>query len=505
MSKLATIQIFHRCLVVKAQDIGVYNIITRYCHHHLFKPKMAVSHGHVETSETEGDYFYIARECAYEVMLHKSHLEAIKTELRLAGVLVNTIDVKSKHKPKRVRFKTGFSLMEPAGSKYEWQNQAAPLVVANDHNIFELQMGKGKSIGAMKGVVLRAELPIFITKPAYMSKWAMDITNGLKLVKDENFVVVNELKQLEVLARDGGDPSTKAYLISSFVINAYIKMWSENPDYIHPSEIMERLGAGITVYDEAHELFRMQYWSYMGLNSPAVLDLSGTLIPDDTFLKKRYAERFPTDAKFQMELDVYTDVVGLAFRIGDRKIAQRVNRLKMYNHHVFESKIMKKPRTLENYFDLLYKTLKRWYLDGYKEGQKALFLFYMRDMCDKFTEYLKRKGLHQKIVRYINGDSFEDAIQGDIIVSTHGKSGTAVDIPGLIVNIICVSMSASQKSLQMFGRTRDGCIARWGINPTVIYPICVDIPKQISTYNERRKLLTGRVNSMITTNSGIII
>lgn len=359
---------------------------------------------------------------------------------------------------------------------------------------------------AEKGVIRKGVIPAYITKPAYMAKWRGDVEEDMGLVVDTDFFVIDSVDRLMNMIHYGGDPATKAYLISSFCIDNYIHRWAANPeDYVDPDQIWEALGVGICVYDEAHEVFRMQYWSVLALAPNCILDLSATLLPDDPFLKARYAERFPTESRLSMDYNAYVDVIGLAFTMEDRKIAQRINRQPMYQHHVFESKVMKQKRTLNRYFDMLYKILDKWYLRDRKEGQKALIMLATRNMCTEFWQYVKLKCPDLDVQRYIEGDKYEVAKEADIIISTPGKSGTGVDYIGLVLNIIAVSVNASQKSMQMLGRTRDACITRWGIHPKVIYPICTNIPKQVTYYNRRRKLLAGRVNSMITMNTGIVI
>ncbi|MGL5648939.1 MAG: DEAD/DEAH box helicase family protein [Clostridium sp.] len=510
MSTVITMRVLRRCVeCVSTTSIG-YKVMEQFCRRALFKPAYSPppqDNRYAEPPDpNDGDFFYIPNERLSTILIHPSMATKLKEELGLNRILVTMYEDRAKIIPgKKVKFRPNFRMVEPEDSKYAWQNAAAPLIVSGDHNVFELQTGKGKTIAAEKGVALRQRLPMFITKPAYLAKWKSDIAGDLNLTEGEDFFLIDSVDTLEDLVRKGGKPTAKAYLCSSFTIDRFIQKWMHEVDSIHPNKILPSLGVDITVYDEAHELFRMQYWSYIALNANAVLDLSGTLKPDDPFLKKRYLERFPENVRLEMELDIFIDVVGLAFGMSDRKVVRRVNSQRMYAHHVFEKGIMKRKQMMYRYFDMLYRILDKWYIAEFQPGQKALYLFYTREMCTLFATYLRNKTQGLRIYRYIQDDDFAETENADVIVSTHGKSGTAVDYKGLILNVIAVSLNASQKSLQMLGRTRDGCIERWGIHPKVVYPICMDIPKQVSVYNQRRKLLTGRVRSLITMNSGVVI
>lgn len=509
MSNVIKITRLNRCLECVSESSTGFKILERYCRNNLFKPAVG-GQGDPRYAPPpdpdNGEFFYIANERLSTILIHYSQLEKLKTELRLNGCMVSFYEDKAKPKPgKKIRFKPSFKMVEDEGSKYEWQNDATPLIVTGDHNIFELQPGKGKTVAAEKGVVLRQRLPMFITKAAYLPKWKMDIEKDLCLVEGEDFFIIENVKMMEKLVKLGGIPTAKAYLCSSHTIDLFIKKWINEVDSINPLKILPSLGVDITIYDEAHELFRMQYWSYMALNANAVLDLSGTLKPDDPFLKKRYAERFPKDCKYELEINAFVDVIGLAFSMSDRKLARKINSQRMYAHHVFEKGIMKRKQVMYRYFDMLFRILDKWFIREFQPGQKALYLFYTREMCTLFATYLRINAKGFKIYRYIQGDEFNETHNSDVIVSTHGKSGTAVDYVGLVLNVISVSINAGQKTIQMLGRTRDGCIERWGIHPKVVYPICTDVNKQISVYNQRRTLLAGRVRSMCTMNSGVTI
>lgn len=510
MSRTVQIVRYKMSIRAIADDAYSHNVVQQYCKKKLFKPAgspaVALNPYAAPVDEEEGDLFYIESEKIRTTIITRVLEKDLVNWLTLAGISC-TYSEKASYKGNRVEFPNHtLQLMEPADSKYAWQNTASVLIVEEDHNVFELQTGSGKTKTAEKGVIRKGVIPAYVTKPAYLAKWEGDVEGDMGLTVNEDFFVIDSVDRLANLIHYGGDPAAKAYLISSFCIDNYIKRWAANPeDYVDPDQIWEALGVGICVYDEAHEVFRMQYWSVLALAPNSILDLSATLLPDDPFLKARYAERFPTESRLSMDYNAYVDVIGLAFTMEDRKIAQRINRQPMYQHHVFESKVMKQKRTLNRYFDMLYKILDKWYLRDRKEGQKALIMLATRNMCTEFWQYVKLKCPDLDVQRYIEGDKYEVAKEADIIISTPGKSGTGVDYIGLVLNIIAVSVNASQKSMQMLGRTRDACITRWGIHPKVIYPICTNIPKQVTYYNRRRKLLAGRVNSMITMNTGIVI
>ena len=506
MARVIKLTYYNRAVRAFAEDQYGYNLLYKYCREHLYLTATTVVNGQIVDDPDNCEMFFIDIPRAFGVIVELSHAEQLKASVEREGFTVEEFTQEPVPGTKASFHNHTLTLYEPEGSKFSWQNDGIVAICENDHNIFELQTGKGKTKGAMKGIVVKEELPVFVTKPAYMPMWEGAIKKNLAVTEDVDFLVVNKVSTLIKLIDNPRNPKIKAYLISSYTIDSYIEQWAADPDqFTDPFDILPNLGAGIAIFDEAHEVFRKQYLSFIAMSPIAVLDLSATLLPDIAFLKKRYLERFPIDNRFLLEYNAFIDVVGLAYTMEDHKVAQRINKQSMYNHHVFESKVLKRTKTANNYFDMLYKIAVKWYLTNHKPGQKMLVTLYTRQMCEEVTKYFKAKCPNHNVVRYIDGDSYADACAGDIIISTMGKSGTGVDYVGLILNIIAVSVKASQKSLQMLGRTRDSCIDKWGIRPVVVYPICMTIPKQVTYYNLKRKLLSGRVNSMVTLNTGFCI
>lgn len=506
VARVITFKRYSRAIRASAEDQYGYNILLKYCQQHLYLTATTVVNGQIVEDIPSSEHFYIEVPLEFTIIIELTHEDQLKAAAIREGFTVN-IETVANRPGVKVDFPNHtLKLMEPEGSKYAWQNNGVIAVCENDHSIFELQPGSGKTRAAIKAIIVKATKPAFITKPAYMPMWDGALKEYLGLVENVDLVVINKLEQLVKLIDKGIDPAVRAYSISSYTIDAYIEEWAAAPsEYKDPFDIMPILGIGICIFDEAHEVFRKQYLSYIAMSPIVLLDLSATLLPDTAFLKKRYLERFPVDNRFQLEYSAFIDVVGLAYTMKDHKVAQRINKQSMYNHHVFESKVLKRTASANKYFDMLYQVAKKWYLDKYQPGQKMLITLSTRQMCEEVTAYFKARCPEHSVVRYIDGDSYKEACAGDIIISTMGKSGTGVDYVGLILNIIAVSVKASQKSLQMLGRTRDACIERWGIRPVVVYPICMTIPKQVVYYNLKRKLLAGRVNSMVTLNTGICI
>lgn len=400
---------------------------------------------------------------------------------------------------------------------WAWQNEATDLALVEGrrHTVLEVQTGRGKTKSAMKYMVKLGKRVLVITKAGYVDKWQGDLLGGLKPRPGE-FVRVKDMDELEdlfLIADAGrmnstgkGDKDIKVILISSHCIDNYIQKWCSGDFFkVSPYDFIEKLGIGLTVYDESHQLFRMNFWSFIMMDHEHVLDLSATLDPEQDFMKVRYKERFPKEARFELEYDAYVEMYGIYFNWNDPKAVGRLNRMSMYNHTEFEKLIMKKKTTESEYFNMLNRLLMPWFFENWKPGQRALVLFATKEMCTRFTRFIQGRHPGKRVERYIQGDKYDKAKTGDVIVSTRGKSGTAVDYEGLVLNLTTVAVDDKQASLQILGRTRKTTLIEWGIVPKIVFPVCRQVRKQVDYYKRKINKFEGKVTKALTMGSSFVI
>lgn len=497
----------------------------------LIQPKIERQRGKVTV--VPGDKFYVYSERHRTFYFINSHyhsvMEVIDSYTRGSG-LGNVEIVEEDVMPcdgTDVDFsKHTLNLNEPDGSEYDFQN---PIVAhtsreGHNHNILEVQTGKGKTAMAMKTIVNLGKRTLIITKPGYVDKWTGDLTNkeySLSLRPGELIRIgggksssskMDELEALIEMGRNGeleagkGRKECKVILISSKTLDNWIKHQLDNDSELVFEDFMRITGCGMLLYDESHEWFRMNYWTFMLLNPARALDLSATLIPgDDVFIKQRYDERFPKICRYNdLEYDRYIDALGIYYHTTDKKTIDRMNRMKLYNHIEFEKLIMKRKGSQAEYFKMVKDLIDMFYKNSkWEKGQRALIFFASREMCTRFTEYAKDAYPDLDVKRNIQGDKYDEFVKADIGVSTPGKSGTAVDIPGLILTIVTVCLSKEDKNLQILGRTRK--VRDWDLSPKAIFLHCQQLVKHLVYLKRRQKMFRNKVQSFKILNSKFII
>lgn len=505
---------------VRTSNISLLAAIRSY-NEQLVSPKIDRVRGRVVV--VPGDDYFITDKQRDQIVysiatwpMFKEFLEIFKRSSR-TPVKVDVAHVKKTYKGQSVKFDRHTLTLVETDEYWLWQNEASDLAALEDrhHTTFEVQMGRGKTKSAMKVMVKTGVRTIVITKAGYVAKWKGDLIDGLK-PRGGEFVVIDSLDALEDLfliavagrmnSTGKGDKDIKLILISSHCIDNYIQRWCSGEHFkVAPYDFMEKLGIGLTVYDEVHQLFRMNYWSFIGLDHCRVLDLSATLTPDQDFMKARYLERLPTESRYTLEFDAYVEMYGIYFNWADHKSVQKLNRMSMYNHTEFEKAIMRKQRSESEYFAMLNAILQPWFFKIYQPGDRALVILATKEMCTRFTKFMKMRHPGKNVQRYIQGDKYDVAKLGDVIISTKGKSGTAVDYDGLIINLTTVSVDDTQSSEQILGRTRKTTLFKRGIAPKIVYTVCKQVSKQGKYYAKRQSKFASKVTKMTTLGSSFVI
>lgn len=495
----------------------------------LIKPKIERQRGKVVVKP--GDKYYVHNEKSNRFYFINDQLEHVKQviDTQLARGLVKSFEVvydefKASSGTDVDFSKHTLNIEEPEDSDYFYQNDIVSHISRDgfNHDILEIQTGRGKTAMAMKSIVNTGKRTLLITKPGYLDKWVGDLTGdkySLSLKPGELIKIggksrrpnVKEMDALLDMGRSGEldkgqySRTCKVILISSKTFDLWIKECLKYGNEEAFETFMAVTGCGKLVYDETHEWFRNNYWTYMLLNPPRCLDLSATLVPEDPFTKDRYSERLPVKFRYnKLEYVKYIEALGIFYHLMNDKILDRINRMRLYNHIEFEKMIMRTKRTQTIYFEMVRDLLNMFYKNSkWEKGQRALVFFASREMCTRFTEYIKTVYPDLDVKRHIQGDDYDAFIKADLGISTPGKSGTAVDIPGLVLSIVTVCMSKEDKNLQILGRTRE--VKKWDIKPKAVFLHCQQLDKHVTYLRRRIKTFRGKVDSFRTLNSKFIL
>lgn len=455
----------------------------------LHAPKLGRERGRVV--QEKGDGYYIHSKQDHFFIFHKKFLYQVKEFIHIAlrdGMVEYEI-VEHEHKhtaPYPCTFDNyGFDMrVDDPESRFFYQNEVVDTASTPGRlqTIFAIQTGRGKTKSAQKTMVNKKCRTAIIVRPAYVDKWEADTCTdptGLR-VKKRHVWIANGVQGIVDLLSSGrtgflDKKKISVVIIPTVSLMRFLREYFEAPHHyadIDLGEFYNYIGVGQVIYDEVHEHFLTVYLTGIALNPPALLEMSATLQPSaaKAFIIERYLERFPLNARLSVPYIPVVDVIGIYYRIANQKFMNKINRMKLYNHNMFEQGIYREGMR-DEYFEMVYHFLKLGYLNKHEKGQRALCFFSMVETCKDFKTFLDYKlmqeGRKLTVAKFNHGDSYKEFMKADIGVSTPAKAGTAVDIPGLVLALVTNPIDDRQLNEQITGRPRP--LTKWPITPKVCF------------------------------------
>lgn len=342
-----------------------------------------------------------------------------------------------------------------------------------------------------------------VLKGMYVEKWIPDVEGHLDLKKGDLMVVrgADHLAALMHLAI-AGELKAKFIIITSKTMFNYMKTYEalngvmDEIFPIPPDKFYETIRAGVRIIDEVHQDFHCNFRQDLYTHIPKTISLSATLDSDDQFMNRMYEIVFPQHLRApEQEYHRFIEMIGLEYSINDIKRVRLKGGSGQYSHAEVEKSLMRNKQMLQNYFDMITAIAYKEFISVFEKGQSMLIQFSLKEMCTQFVAHLKRKYPHLEVNRYIDEDDYEENfMKGDIVVSTIGSSGTAVDRPNLRVTFMTVALSSKQSNIQVLGRTRP--LKDWpDVTPKFLFLSCREIPKHREYTEGKLEKLDGKVLS----------
>lgn len=366
-----------------------------------------------------------------------------------------------------------------------------------------LQTGGGKTFIGLRTTSMIGQRTALVLKGMYVEKWIPDVEGHLDLKKGDLMVVrgADHLAALMHLAI-AGELKAKFIIITSKTMFNYMKTYEalngvmDEIFPIPPDKFYETIRAGVRIIDEVHQDFHCNFRQDLYTHIPKTISLSATLDSDDQFMNRMYEIVFPQHLRApEQEYHRFIEMIGLEYSINDIKRVRLKGGSGQYSHAEVEKSLMRNKQMLQNYFDMITAIAYKEFISVFEKGQSMLIQFSLKEMCTQFVAHLKRKYPHLEVNRYIDEDDYEENfMKGDIVVSTIGSSGTAVDRPNLRVTFMTVALSSKQSNIQVLGRTRP--LKDWpDVTPKFLFLSCREIPKHREYTEGKLEKLDGKVLS----------
>lgn len=331
----------------------------------------------------------------------------------------------------------------------------------------------------------------------YAEQWYSDIQDAFNCtVKDIMFVRgLKNLRSVIQMARNG-EYTQDFIIMSSTTMQLLIKEYETNPElccemYCHPAELFELLQVGARIIDECHRNIHLNIKMDLYTHLQKSINLSATLNNRDPFISRMYGMIYPKKDRYDgLEYDRYVDVFALEYTMRRAHKAKYKGFKGYYSHTRLEQWLLKNPKELDNYCEMIYQIVKDCYVVDRLEGQRCLIFAAFVEFCTYLTKYLQRKIPELKVGRYVSEDDYVTLLANDISVSTILSAGTGVDIPGLREVIMTTSIDSMQANEQSKGRLRR--LKDFpDVNPRFWYIYCTQIPKQVDYHRRKEQQFRG--------------
>lgn len=375
--------------------------------------------------------------------------------------------------------------------------------------VIHADTGFGKTFIGNYTAVTRKQLTAYIMEPEHIETWVNALRAQTNIPAKEIVVVQGRgaLKQvIELKAHD--QLNYQIMLFSAPTLREFIKAYEESPFDLEfdvkPQDLMEYLGVGYLIRDEAHQALKELVRQSIYFHVPHVLYLSATLVDERAFIKRIYEMVFPKEDWWESTPNRHINALSLRYSLYDPKNKIKFSGTKGYSHVKYEQSIMANPSAFKDYQDLILATINTTYVKKYKDKLKCLVFFSTIDMCEKFHVLIKERFPDFSVGLYIQGSPESELQNKDIVVSTPKSAGTGKDVDNVSSNLMTVAVGSPKLFRQVMGRCRENK-AYDDVDPTFIFFTNSSIPSHVKYEKKHFEFLPFRTKSAQKWNSGFIL
>jgi len=358
-----------------------------------------------------------------------------------------------------------------------------------------LATGRGKTFTICK-VLSNLNRRFFIyIKAEYIEKWVKDVELYFNIQPSELLIIQGKESLLNILSRTDFE-GVKIFIIALQTFKVYIRNHLEGKFAydVEPKDFLSHISTDIMLVDEGHEAFENIYRTYMMLAPNRAFILTATMYSIDKRIERYMEQLIPEDKRITDGfVNRHANAIGVMYNLVKYKGFKETTPFG-YSHIMFEKSILKKTGLAKGMF-IMYKTfIDLYYNKSYEKGDKCVVFFSTTRMCDKFITFIKEAYPDLNSSMYVQGYKFKAVLDNDIIATTIGKMGSAIDVPDLTLVLQTVVISSRTKNEQTIGRLRP----IEGRELNYIFFNSVDIDSHKRNFGVRKSVL-GRVSDKMTT------
>lgn len=368
-----------------------------------------------------------------------------------------------------------------------------------------LRTGDGKSYSSMQAAADIGRRNVYLMRPSYMDKWWGDFE---KTYVTHNSVLVQggaQLRTLLQLAVDG-ELEYGNIVISNRTFQRWLTEYEAHGRNILemgwpaiPDKFTELLQADILTIDELHLDFHLNFKIYLYTHVHNSFGLTATLMSGDKLVSSVMNRIHPlVDQYTSKTINRYTAASAYLYQLTEpNKVQTTEYGDKNYSHNAFERSILRNKELTQSYFELINTIVQVDYMEPRSPGESMLIFCASVRMCQLLCAWLQKLYPDEKVEYFVaGGDYTEDFLNASIVVTTVGKSGTAVDKANLRTVLLTNALDSQSTNIQVLGRLRE--LKESGNTPRFIYFVCADIKKHMEYHKRKQEFLPQYVKTLRT-------
>lgn len=483
--------------MVHSMDSSFYYTVLKFIRHWVLVDK--------NSKELSEKPFYIHNKFNNSFIFHIGQWESFETFLKNNRILQSFYEVETDEPVESDVY--DFSLTTSKKPR-DYQEEVKDFIVEECPDSYRAKLvclptGSGKTYSFLYTCTFLKKKVFVPISPSYMSQWCEVVQSTLNVSKQEIMSVngKDELKSFLDMAVKGELESYKLIFVSIDTYRNYIKAYEERGDSIScegyaclPHEVGHYAKIGIGLFDEIHENLQLVFKIMSITQVNLWVGLSATFISREDFVSKIQKTMFPRELRYdKLKMEKYIELIAIPYGYKNMKeynIKTQSWGNNMYSHVEYEKSILKNKKALSAYMDMTISISEMLCEDQLKKGDKYLIFASMKEMCLKIRDTHRKRYPDLKVETKLSGDP-EKNLEADIIVSTLGSAGTALDIPNLRRVYMSTSIDSPVANLQALGRLRnlgDG-------NKIFAYSYCEQIQKHKKYHYGKLSLFQDRVKS----------
>ncbi len=329
--------------------------------------------------------------------------------------------------------------------------------------LVDLKPGAGKTFIAVNVALKLGNRIGLIILPKYISKWIDDFKKYCGIDEDK-IRIIQGMKSINEIIENKVNVTEDVIIFSVRTCTLWIENYLQNKEQFSSiTKLFYNCKIGSVILDEVHQETYAVSRILMYSNIYKVIGLSATYLPGHSEERRLYNVLFKEKQKLSnlVKFDNYINIYAIHYHssnFNSRLLRKRVKTKYGYSHIKFEQLILANSSYRENYFNMVLEKLKLFYILDYVKNDKCLVYFSTIDGCTIFTKWLEEKFKEDKIkltiARYVGVDPWENLLNNNVVVTTLGSAGTAVDIPNLTCVFNTVVVRSEKLNIQNIGRLR---------------------------------------------------